>query len=197
VWRDAICRAEALRLLRRTDVRQERGLRSHADPAEAPGDIRHRVDRTAAAMRFDGREREGKPLTKGAGRAGHGRATATRVAQHRLVGTITGGDDGARSTLCVEEAARESWGALRAHGYPAPRRQGARPGGKVPAAQRWRALALLAAPSGSAGWLRAAQRRSTPGRLWGARARVQPFVPLCAVGAWGMQVWGFVSYGKR
>jgi hypothetical protein len=128
---------------------------------------------------------------------GTARATATRVAQHRLVGTITGGDDGARSTLCVEEAARESWGALRAHGYPAPRRQGARPGGKVPAAQRWRALALLAAPSGSAGWLRAAQRRSTPGRLWGARARVQPFVPLCAVGAWGMQVWGFVSYGKR
>jgi hypothetical protein len=45
--------------------------------------------------------------------------------------------------------------------------------------------------------VRLAKRRGTPERLWGARARVQPFVPLCAVGAWGMQVWGFASYGKR
>jgi hypothetical protein len=42
VRRDAICRAEALLFLRCTDVRQERGLRSHADPAEAPAPLMRR-----------------------------------------------------------------------------------------------------------------------------------------------------------
>jgi hypothetical protein len=45
--------------------------------------------------------------------------------------------------------------------------------------------------------VRAAQRRGTPGRLWGTRACVPPCVPVCAVDAWGVQVGGYAASGTR
>jgi hypothetical protein len=171
VWRDAICRAEALLFLRCTDVRQERGLRSHADPAEAPAPPMRR--RGARRHQTQGGPHGGGDALRWKGARGQAAHQGSQPCPARLrysdqAGTAPprghdhgGRRRGAQHDVCrgsspgiLERAARPrlSCTTLRVHGYPAPRRQGARPGGKVPAAQRRRALALLAAPSGRAGW---------------------------------------------